>query len=274
NNYLYKEIPLISESQYDRIHRLIQYKKLIEINPLIEYGSYQRETYATTGELLLSQSAQHVLFYSVYSSYRDAGAIKPPTQNQETYFDLAFAPFQPKYLFNPYFLIPIGALLVFTGYETMHPPKNPDWTLLYPGMKRSGYMGFYVTTISFNAGVSEEAFFRGFLNHFLIKNYDEIIEISGKLPDKIMEDKTIIFYIAKAYYEKKQYSQAIILFSKLIEKVDNFKEKSIFAIYIGNCNAYLGNYSTAKFFYKQALLFDKEQTYSIVNNQILEKYGK
>ncbi len=171
NNYLYKEIPLISESQYDRIHRLIQYKKLIEINPLIEYGSYQRETYATTGELLLSQSAQHVLFYSVYSSYRDAGAIKPPTQNQETYFDLAFAPFQPKYLFNPYFLIPIGTLLVFTGYETMHPPKNPDWTLVYPGMKRSGYMGFYVTTISFNAGVSEEAFFRGFLNHFLIKNY-------------------------------------------------------------------------------------------------------
>ncbi len=109
---------------------------------------------------------------------------------------------------------------------------------------------------------------------FLIKNYDEIIELSGKLPDNIKEDKTIIFYIAKAYYEKKQYSQAIIFFSKLIEKVDNFKEKSIFAIYIGNCNAYLGNYSTAKFFYKQALIFDKEQTYSIVNNQILEKYGK
>ncbi len=171
NHFLYKEFPFISESQYDRIHRLERYKKLMEINPLIEYGSYQRETYSTTGELLLAQSAQHVLFYSVYSSYRDAGAIKPITQNQESYFDLAYAPFQPKYIFNPYFLIPIGVLLVFTGYETMHPPKNPDWTLLYPGMKRSGYMGFYTITISFNAGVSEEAFFRGFLNHFLIKNY-------------------------------------------------------------------------------------------------------
>jgi membrane protease YdiL (CAAX protease family) len=169
NNLLYKDYPFLSESQYDRIYRMIQYKKLIEINPLLEYGSYERMTYATAGNELLAQSAQHVLFYSVYSSYRDAGGIKPPSMNQETYLDLVIAPFQPKYIFNRYFWIPMGILLALTGYETSHPPKNPQWTLLYPGMKRSGFMNFYITTISFNAGVSEEAFFRGFLNHFLVK---------------------------------------------------------------------------------------------------------
>ncbi|GIX40581.1 MAG: hypothetical protein KatS3mg129_0314 [Leptospiraceae bacterium] len=169
NNLLYKDYPLLSESQYDRLYRMIRYKKLIEINPLLEYGSYERMTYATAGSELLGQSAQHVLFYSVYSSYRDAGGIKPVSMNQESYHDLAIAPFQPKYIFNRYFWIPIGFLIALAGYETSHPPKNPQWTLLYPGMKRSGFMNFYVATISFNAGVSEEAFFRGFLNHFFIK---------------------------------------------------------------------------------------------------------
>lgn len=169
NGFLYQDVALLSESKYDRIQRMIQYKKFIEINPLIEYGSYNRMTYSSTGSELLAQSAQHVIFYSVYSSYRDAGAIYPVSLNKESYFDLAIAPFQPKYILNPYFLIPIGLLGIVAGYETSNPPKNPEWTLLYPGMKKSGYMNFYVTTLSFNAGVGEEAFFRGFLNHYLIK---------------------------------------------------------------------------------------------------------
>lgn len=166
NNFLYKEYPFLSESIYDRYIRIINYKKLIEINPLVEYGEYERMTYATSGNELLGQSAQHVLFYSVYSSYRDAGGIS--NSKKENYLDLAFSSFNPKFIFNKKFLIPISLALIITGYETSHPPKNPEITLLYPGMKRSGYMNFYTGVLSFNAGVSEEAFFRGFINHYLI----------------------------------------------------------------------------------------------------------
>ncbi len=169
NGFLYKDFPFLSESKYDRIQRMIQYKKIIEINPLLEYGTYERKTYATTLEEMLFQSSQHVIFYSVYSSYRDAGGIRFKNLKQENYFELAISPFQPEYIFNPYFLIPIGLLSISIAYETKNPPKNPEYTLLYPGMKSSGYMNFYASVLSFNAGVSEEAFFRGFLNHYLIR---------------------------------------------------------------------------------------------------------
>lgn len=170
NGFLYREFPLLSESQYERIHRMVQYKKLVEINPFLENGSYERHTYATVGSELLIQSAQHVIFYSVYSSYRDAGGIT--FASNEEYIDLAMAPFQPRFLLNKKFLIPIGIALLYVGYETNHPPKNPQQILLYPGMKTSGFMGFYTTVISFNAGVSEEALFRGFLNHYLIHKWE------------------------------------------------------------------------------------------------------
>ncbi|MFN3604509.1 MAG: CPBP family intramembrane glutamic endopeptidase [Leptonema sp. (in: bacteria)] len=166
NGYLYKEYPFLSESQYDRVFRMIRYNKLIEINPFLEYGSYERKTYATTGEELFIQSAQHVMFYSVYSSYRDSGGI---AHLNEDYFDLAIAPLNPRFLLNQKFIIPIGIVLLLVGYETSHPPKNPERTLLYPGMKSSGYMNFYTTVLSFNAGVGEEAFFRGFINHYAIQ---------------------------------------------------------------------------------------------------------
>ncbi len=169
NGYLYKEIPFFTESQYDRIYRMIRYKKFIELNPFLEYGSYERKSYATEGSDMLFQSAQHVIFYSVYSSYRDAGGIS--MDSNEKYLDLALAPFQKQFILNKKFLIPIGLGLLFAIYETVHPPKNPEKILLYPGMKNSGFMGFYTTVVSFNAGVSEEAFFRGFLNHYLIRNW-------------------------------------------------------------------------------------------------------
>ncbi len=109
---------------------------------------------------------------------------------------------------------------------------------------------------------------------YITKNYDEIIKLANKISEKGIDDKNIIFYIAKAYYEKKEYSKSAIYFSNLLEKEKNLKEKAILAIYIGNCNAYLGNFSTAKFFYKQAMVWDENQTYSIVNTQILEKFNE
>ncbi|MCS7204425.1 MAG: CPBP family intramembrane metalloprotease [Leptospiraceae bacterium] len=147
--------------------QLLKDGKWFEINPLIEYGNYERKTYASTGSELLFQSAQHVWFYSIYSSYRDAGGIG--SYHKENYLDLVVAPFQWRYLNNFYFWIPIGVLGSIIAYNTTNPPKNPTYTLLYPGMKKNGYMNFYSTVLSFNAAVSEEAFFRGFLNHYIIQ---------------------------------------------------------------------------------------------------------
>jgi len=109
---------------------------------------------------------------------------------------------------------------------------------------------------------------------YISKNYDEIIELSNRISEKGIHDKNLLFYMAKAYYEKKEYSKATIYFSNLLESSKSLKEKAIFAIYLGNCNAYLGNFSSAKFFYKQAMVWDNNQTYSIVNTQILEKFSK
>ncbi|GEM_PF-1931079 len=104
-----------------------------------------------------------------------------------------------------------------------------------------------------------------------IKDYDSIIKISDNLIEKFIDDEKILFYIAKSYYEKKDYDKAIIYFSRLFEREKNKKTKAGYAIYLGNCFAYIQNISTALFYYKQAYLIDNEQTYSKINSQILEK---
>ena len=104
-----------------------------------------------------------------------------------------------------------------------------------------------------------------------LKNYNSIIESVEKLDNSKIKDDRILFYIAKSYYEIKEYDKAIIYFSRLFEKIEDKKLKASFAIYLGNCYAYDGNISTALFYYKQANLLDNEQTYSKVNSQILEK---
>ena len=178
NNLLYQDFPFLTETRWDRDLRMWKDQKLAELNPLLQYGSYYRMNYASANVDLASQSAMHTTFYSIYSAYRDAGGISD-SRKDETFLNLAAAPFRPKYLMDPHVFIPLAILL---GAFATTPASGP-YTLVSPGMKSSGYLGFYVTTISFNAGVGEEAFFRGYLNHSISSNYSPMTGglISGTL---------------------------------------------------------------------------------------------
>jgi len=164
NNLLYLDYQLFTETRWDRDLRLWRLKKIAELNPLLQYGSYARLNYASANEELASQSMLHTLFYSVYSGYRDAGGIDEASK-EENFLDLAVAPFRPKYLLDPYVFTPLLVLAAIGGSSQSVGP----YTLVTPGMKSSGYLGFLYTAVSFNAGVGEEAFFRGFLNHMFVQ---------------------------------------------------------------------------------------------------------
>ncbi len=166
NPFENSQMIIFSETYYQRQQRLIEKKMLYEINPLLQYGKYERKTYANANAELFSQSALHIFFYSAYSTYRDSGRIS--NHYNESFLDLVMAPFNKKYLLSPYFYIPVGLLLAGLSYQTKYPPLNPEWMMVSPTMKKSGYMQFYSTVVSFNAGVGEEAFFRGYLNHYFI----------------------------------------------------------------------------------------------------------
>lgn len=102
-------------------------------------------------------------------------------------------------------------------------------------------------------------------------NYEEAIKISEIIIKQGKDNKEVLFYLAKSYYKIKEYEKASIYFSRLLEISSNLSEKAIFAVYLGNCNAYIGNMKSAKFYYKQAEIWDKNQSYSLINSQILEK---
>ncbi len=156
-NLLYRDIPVFNETPYERILRMTRDGRLTEINPLLEYGPYDRLSVSTVNAELAAQSAQHVLLYSVYSTYRDLG--RAPA-HESGYFDLASSPFRPQYLIDPHVFLP---LLILAASAAASPSSGGRVTLVPPGMK-SGHGDLYTGVISFNAGVSEEAFFRGFLN--------------------------------------------------------------------------------------------------------------
>ena len=154
---LYRDLPIFNETPYDRLARMTRDGRTVEINPLIEYGGYDRLSVATVNADMAGQTAQHVLFYSVYSTYRDVG--RAPGQ-EEDYFDLASSPFRPQYLTDPHVFVPLLILLASAAADSGSGGRT---TLVPPGMK-SGQGDLYTGVISFNAGVSEEAFFRGVLN--------------------------------------------------------------------------------------------------------------
>ncbi|MFN3411896.1 MAG: tetratricopeptide repeat protein, partial [Exilispira sp.] len=102
-------------------------------------------------------------------------------------------------------------------------------------------------------------------------NYNEIIKLEEIINQEYLKDRLVLFYLAKAFYKNKNYEKAIIYFSKLLEKTERPDEKAIYAIYLGNCYAYIDNLSSAYLYYKEAEIWDKNQSYSLVNRQILEK---
>jgi len=169
--YTYYDIPIFTETPAHRLVRMWKEKKLAELNPLLEYGEYSRLNYTSSNADLASQTMMHVMFYSIYSAYRDGKGARAANPN-ETFFDLMSAPFRPKYFLDPFVLSP---LLLLAGAAAASPHSNWGRILTSPGMKQSGHLAFYTFATSLNAGVGEEAFFRGFMNDSLAHSFRDSV---------------------------------------------------------------------------------------------------
>lgn len=157
---LYSDLPLIGESNWERQYRLVKNGNIAELNPLIKYGPYDRHNITTANAEMASKMVLNMIFYSTYSAYRDAGGI--PGREKETITDLVSAPFQFEYLSDPMVFAPLLGLAVVGALS--QPYQRP--TLVSATMDQDlGYLMFYDFYISQSAAVTEEAFFRGYLNY-------------------------------------------------------------------------------------------------------------
>lgn len=166
-------IPFETASQRDL--RMIQDGKLAELNPLLEYGEYNRTNTRTEMVGAYSHIAQSTVLYSIYSSYRDAGGGR----QDETIDQLLIAPYQWEYLKRPRVFIPIVVLAAVLGANT----GGYDVTIVNDRFMKDGSREFLTVYTSMNAAVAEEAFFRGYLNHSLSARHGPIAGglISGTL---------------------------------------------------------------------------------------------
>ena len=179
NGYVYNDIPLISESRFDRNLRLYKERELAEVNTFIKYGPYTRSSRSTLVSDSMGNPMLATIMYSIYSSYRDAGGLGD-YKKSESILDLAYSPFNPQVLKSPFVFAPI---IFLAGLLSLAPndPNNP--TLIQKSTKRDGTL----VAVSFIDGMSpaigEEAFFRGYLNHNLCMSYGPYwgIGISGTI---------------------------------------------------------------------------------------------
>ncbi len=159
----------LSETKYERDLRLYKEKQIAEQNTYIKYGDYTRTNRSTYYSDLLSNPSLSMSLYSIYSSYRDAGGLGEYKKN-ESIQDLAYAPFNPNILKNPYVFAPIIFFTAFAGLNAIADDgSNP--TLGPESLKKDGslYAGSFMTGIS--PAIGEEAFFRGYLNQRLSMSY-------------------------------------------------------------------------------------------------------
>lgn len=151
------------ESDSDRMIRLLSNKQIAEVNPLIRYGEYERYNTTSMKADMASRFVLSTMFYSSYAAYRDAGGI---SGKAETLDDLLVAPFQFKTMSDPMVFLPLIGLALGVGLS-----KDNSVVLVDSSLKQNrGLQGFYTVYESANAAVSEEAFFRGFLNRSLSKS--------------------------------------------------------------------------------------------------------
>lgn len=151
------------ETAYDRQMRMIRDGKIAETNPLVEYGEYNRTNTRTEMADAYGLMAQSTIFYSIYSSYRDAGAGR----QDERIEDLLIAPFQWKYIASPWVYVPLAALAAGIGLGGPY----KETTLVNDRFMHDGTREFLTVYQSMNAAVAEEAFFRGYLNHSLSRRH-------------------------------------------------------------------------------------------------------
>lgn len=177
NGSVYTDIPLVSETRWDRNLRLWKEGQLAEVNTFMKYGPYTRSSRSTLISDSMGNPILSTIMYSIYSSYRDAGGLGE-YKKSESILDLAYSPFNPQILKNPLVFAP---LILLASVFLDNDPNKP--ILIQKSAKRDGTL----VGVSFINGISpaigEEAFFRGYLNHNLCMAYGPYIGIglSGTL---------------------------------------------------------------------------------------------
>jgi membrane protease YdiL (CAAX protease family) len=161
----YLDYPLFTETKYERSVRLARQGRLAEQNPLFKYREYSRTSRNSFYSDELSNPVLSTLFYSVYSSYRDAGGLGDLAK-QETIGELAMAPFSFSILKDPKVWTPIALALLLAPMSA----TSDSVTLAPKSLIRDGslYGGAFVTGIS--PAIGEEAFFRGYLNYSMTRS--------------------------------------------------------------------------------------------------------
>ncbi|MCX7998391.1 MAG: CPBP family intramembrane metalloprotease, partial [Leptospiraceae bacterium] len=177
NGSVYTDIPLVSETRWDRNLRLWKEGQLAEVNTFMKYGPYTRSSRSTLISDSMGNPILSTVMYSIYSSYRDAGGLGE-YKKSESILDLAYSPFNPQILKSPLVFAP---LILLASVFLDNDPNKP--ILIQKSAKKDGTL----VGVSFINGISpaigEEAFFRGYLNHNLCMAYGPYIGIglSGTL---------------------------------------------------------------------------------------------
>jgi hypothetical protein len=157
--------PIFGENQYERMERMIQEKKLVELNPWVKYGDYDA----------LNNPVLSTMMYSSYSAFRDAGGTGKRTKDEDA-FSIASAPFDPDVLKEPTVFVPIALIAVMSVASY----KSPGKPILAPdSVRRDGTLPGVAFINGISPAIGEEAFFRGYLNESLIVNYGPIWGIAG-----------------------------------------------------------------------------------------------
>lgn len=167
-----KNIPYPPETKFGRDLRLLKEGQLGELNPYLKYGDYTRTSRNTVYADMLSNPMLSVMFYSIYSSYRDAGGLGEE-KKKETFADIAYAPFNIDVLKKPLVFIPILAIAALTGLSESTPDgSNP---ILGPkSVKTDGSLHLSAFVGGISPAIGEEAFFRGYLNENMIRRYGNV----------------------------------------------------------------------------------------------------
>jgi membrane protease YdiL (CAAX protease family) len=167
--YVYNDLPIVSESKYDRLVRLYQEGALAEQNPLVKYGEYSRASRSSVYADTLGNPVLSTIFYSIYSSYRDAGGLGEDKKN-ETLADISFSPFNPTILKNPLVFSPILVIALLAGYSNAtYDGSNP--ILVPKSVKQDGSLVGSAFVSGISPAIGEEAFFRGYLNYTYIQRF-------------------------------------------------------------------------------------------------------
>ena len=183
---------IFNEPEIQKKLRLLKNKQffdytLFELNPLLQYGSYNRFNTISAKSDNYLESLQLVSYYSFYSAFRDAGGVQ--NKEDETFDQLVSSPFRFKYLKDPKVWVPI--LWVLAGSATQSTQTISKFafdrqfvepekvTLVNPGFHKSGIGHSNTFFKALTSGVGEEVFFRGFL-------YNGVANYTGKVASSVL----------------------------------------------------------------------------------------